>query len=88
MYGDLRINGDGDSGRLEFKRSDGSWGTVCDDGFDNDAGDVACRQLGYKRLGSVNKYDYSNKWVSELVLCVLCSLYVAIVANIHINAVN
>jgi len=48
-YGDVRIYGGGDSGRLEFQRSDGTWGTVCNRGFDDDAGDVACKQLGYRR---------------------------------------
>jgi len=48
-FGDLRIYGGGDSGRLEFQLNNGTWGTVCDSGFDDDAGDVACKQLGYRR---------------------------------------
>ena len=46
-YGDLRITGGGSYGTLEFKQRDGQWGTVCNRGFDTDAADVACRQLGY-----------------------------------------
>ena len=50
-YGDLRINGGGKSGQLEFYYY--GWGAVCKDGFDDDAGDVACRQLGYVRSSDV-----------------------------------
>ena len=32
-------------GRLEVN-FDGTWGTVCNDGFNNVAAGVACRQLG------------------------------------------
>jgi len=52
-YGSLRITGGGDSGRLEFQDADGVWGTVCGHGFGDDAGDVACRQLGYLRAKDV-----------------------------------
>ena len=51
-YGDLRIDDGGSSGRLEFQRWDGTWGTVCDNGFNDDAADVACNQLGYRRASS------------------------------------
>ena len=53
-YGDLRIcNDDGGcgvkSGRLEFQDEDGTWGTVCSYGFDDNSNavQVVCRQLGY-----------------------------------------
>ena len=46
-YGELRIYGGGNYGRLEFRQRDGQWGTVCSQGFDVDAADVACEQLGY-----------------------------------------
>ena len=52
-YGDLRIYGGGDSGRLEFRLDNGTWGTVCNEGFDDDAGDVACIQLGYRQSSDV-----------------------------------
>lgn len=52
-YGAIRINGGGDSGQLEFRDYDGDWGTVCDRGFDREAADVACKQLGYRRSSKV-----------------------------------
>ena len=52
-YGDLRISGGGSSGRLEIQDRSGRWGTICDSGFDDNAGDVACSQLGYDRSSDV-----------------------------------
>ena len=45
--GQLRVTGgtDNTNGRLEVC-TDGTWGTVCDDFFDNQDAKVACRQLG------------------------------------------
>ena len=43
----VRIEGGGFSGRLECQLSDGTWGTVCNRGFDLDAARAVCRQLGY-----------------------------------------
>ena len=51
-YGDLWLNGSNNI--LEFQLSDGTWGTVCIRGFDDDAADTACKQLGYQ---SESKYD-------------------------------
>jgi len=59
-YGNPRISGGGNSGKLEFQRYDGSWGTVCDDGFDENAGEVACRELGYERLNKVGRHKYNK----------------------------
>ena len=54
--GDIHITEGGSHGRLEFQDDDGSWGTVCKDGFNDDAGDVACDQLGYIRATDVYTY--------------------------------
>jgi len=46
-YGDLRINSGSNGGILEIQIGDGIWGTVCSSGFDQNAANVACKQLGY-----------------------------------------
>ena len=58
-FGDVRITNGGDSGRLEFRGSNSLWGAVCRNGFDDDAADVACRQLDYVRANDVYTYDGS-----------------------------
>lgn len=33
-------------GRVEVRKN-AEWGTICDTGFDNKAGNIVCRRLGY-----------------------------------------
>ena len=45
-------------GRLEVCANE-MWGTVCNDGFDNNAAMVVCRQLGIEESGVLaNGYNY------------------------------
>ncbi|XP_025100418.1 deleted in malignant brain tumors 1 protein-like isoform X2 [Pomacea canaliculata] len=46
------VNGTADAGRLEILY-DGTWGTVCDDGFGQAEALVACRMLGYNSTTAV-----------------------------------
>jgi hypothetical protein len=50
--GDIRLVGGSvaDEGRVELCLSN-SWGTICDDGFDENDANVICRQLGYPDHG-------------------------------------
>ena len=36
-------------GRVEVSMHGGSWGTVCDDGFNMNAANVVCKMVGYKK---------------------------------------
>ena len=62
----MRISGGGKSGRLEIQNRDGSWGTICSSGFDDDAGDVACSQLGYDESSRVYTDD---EYVNSVYQC-------------------
>ena len=52
-YGDLRRYG---FNRVEFRLSNYTWGSVCGYGFDYNAAQVACRQLGYDQNSDMFYY--------------------------------
>ena len=54
-YGDLKIYKCGKSGGLLFE--DDGWIPIFEDGFDDDAGRVACRQLGYGPYSGLLTYE-------------------------------
>ena len=54
-YGDLKY--DDDSVALEFDAGNGDWIPICRNGFDDNAGDVACRQLGHERSSQLSTYE-------------------------------
>ncbi|CAC5424884.1 Neurotrypsin,Scavenger receptor cysteine-rich type 1 protein M130,Scavenger receptor cysteine-rich type 1 protein M160 [Mytilus coruscus] len=62
--GDVRIK----SRRLEIHYN-GTWGTVCDDDFDDRDATVACKQLGYNSgvsLGETVGYGIGRTWLDNL----------------------
>ena len=58
LDGSIRLaNGTNKSeGRVEICVN-GAWTTVCDDGWDDYAAKVTCRQLGYSVAGMINLTD-------------------------------
>jgi len=79
VEGDVRLAGgpSANEGRVEVY-ANGRWGTVCDDGWENDAAlgfagaEVVCRQLGYRGADAVDHLDLPGAdpiWLDD-VACV------------------
>ncbi|XP_063436014.1 scavenger receptor cysteine-rich type 1 protein M160-like [Mytilus trossulus] len=65
--GDIRLI----SGRLEIFYNE-TWGTVCDDNFDDVDAQVACRELGYNNgffVGSTNESVTGKIWLDDVNCC-------------------
>ena len=66
--GMIRLVGDEpNQGRLEI-HYDGRWGTVCHDHFDEQAGMVVCRQLGYTQLREFSRVNKTSQKQSMIWL--------------------
>ena len=70
--GDLRLTAGGGEfgfGLLEVYHND-EWGMVCDDFFDNNSADVACRQLGYdgavEYLSRLSRQPSRTIWLDDV----------------------
>ena len=69
-HGQIQLRGGWTSreGRVEIC-VDGTWGTVCDDGWNYNDARVACRQLGFPTLGNIKNASFWKlyKYVTYLV---------------------
>ena len=62
IQGDLRLVGGSSEleGRLEICNNN-QWGTICDDQFNTNSANVACRQLGHSDSGTLQLFIIAEK---------------------------
>lgn len=61
-------------GRLEIYHNN-EWGTICDDNFNGNAAQVACRQLGFNRCGTFI-IGFHNLNSAKCLQSLIISLYI------------
>ena len=71
------------TGRVEVY-TNGSWGVVCDDGWNTNAGHVVCRQLGFAKATAVHLGGEFGPGIAMMCLC----QYVLMPANVCISYLN
>ncbi|XP_019637311.1 PREDICTED: deleted in malignant brain tumors 1 protein-like isoform X2 [Branchiostoma belcheri] len=65
----IRLSGGGNQGRVEVRPADSyDWGTVCDDQFDLDDGNVVCRMLGYSGASAVRNSAYFGEGTGPIYM--------------------
>ncbi|KAI8517421.1 scavenger receptor [Branchiostoma belcheri] len=65
----IRLSGGGNQGRVEVRPADSyDWGTVCDDQFDLNDGNVVCRMLGYSGASAVRNSAYFGEGTGPIYM--------------------
>ena len=59
----------------------GEWGTICDDGIDDDEADTICVQLGYTKASS---WDNLKLYVCKIHMYIIL-YYIYLAMEIHLN---